>query len=430
MPLLTRRQFIGTATVAAAAGVVALRPTDQGAPYEPYFTTLNQALKAAGIGTPTLVIDRARLHANAEHVQAHVQNRLHLRLVNKSLACMPLLDELSKLTGTQRQMVFNLPYLQLLTQQRPQSDVLMGKPLPVAAAARFYAQPPKSASASGFDPSRQLQWLVDTPERLRQYRDLARAQKQPMLVNIEIDVGLHRGGVPDLDVMKTMVQLMAEEPLLHWAGLMGYEAHTEKIPEIGGLREQSRAHSKQTYQRMLNFMQASPLKAARDQLTLNTAGSPSFKLHDGSGAANEVSVGSAMVKPSDFDTPLLTDMQPAAFIATPVLKTGRFVAPDGVEPLSTAAGWWDPNQRASLFIYGGHWLANPVAPAGLSPSGLIGPSSNQQILLGSGKQALHPDDFVFLRPTQSEAVLQQFGDIAVYENGRITEMWPVFPAQA
>src|SRR5260221_426645 len=111
MPLLTRRQFIGTASVAAAAGMVALRPTDHGAPYEPYFATLNQALKAAGIGMPTLVIDRARLHANAAHVHAHVQSRLHLRLVNKSLACLPLLDELSKLTGTQRQMVFNLPYL-------------------------------------------------------------------------------------------------------------------------------------------------------------------------------------------------------------------------------------------------------------------------------------------------------------------------------
>lgn len=430
MPRLTRRQFIGTASVAAAAGVLALRPTDHGAPYEPYFATLNQALKAAGIGTPTMVIDRARLHANAAHVQAHVQNRLHLRLVNKSLACLPLLDELSKITGTQRQMVFNLPYLQLLTQQRPQSDVLMGKPLPVAAAARFYAQPSTHAPTSGFEPARQLQWLIDTPERLQQYRDLARAHQQSMLVNIEIDVGLHRGGVPDLDVMKTMVQLIAEEPLLHWSGLMGYEAHTEKIPEIGGLREQSRAHSKQAYQRFADFMQASPLKAARDKLTLNTAGSPSFKLHDGKGAANEVSVGSAMVKPSDFDTPLLTDMLPAAFIATPVLKTGRFLAPDGVEPLSAAAGLWDANQRQSLFIYGGHWLADPVAPAGLSPSGLIGPSSNQQILLGSGKQALRPDDFVFLRPTQSEAVLQQFGDIAVYEKGRITEMWPVFPAQA
>ena len=106
---LTRRQFMGTAAVAAAAGVVALHPIDQGAPCAPYFATLNQALKAAGVGTPTLVIDRARLRANAQHVQQHVQGKLHLRLVNKSLPCLPLLDELGQLCATQRQMVFNLP---------------------------------------------------------------------------------------------------------------------------------------------------------------------------------------------------------------------------------------------------------------------------------------------------------------------------------
>lgn len=426
MPILSRRGFIGATGIAAVAGAITLRPTDKGAPYESYFADLNQALKAAGIATPIMVIDRERLHANARHVHKHVQGRLQLRLVNKSLPCLPLLDELGKLTGSQRQMVFNLPYLQLLTQQRPHSQVLLGKPLPAAAAARFYA----AAPTSGFDARRQLQWLVDTPERLKQYRDLARGLKQAMRVNIEIDVGLHRGGVPDLDVMKQMVQLIQEEPLLQWSGLMGYDAHTEKIPEVAGLRDKARLHSKQTYQHFADFMRASPLKAEREMLTLNTGGSPSFKLHDGSGAANEVAVGSAMVKPTDFDTPLLTDLVPAAFIATPLLKTGPFVAPDGVEELSAAAGWWDPNQRHAHFIHGGHWLARPESPAGLSPSGLIGPSSNQQILLGSGRQALRPDDFVFLRPTQSEAVLQQFGDIAVYEKGRITEMWAVFPAQA
>ena len=426
MLLLSRRGFMGATGIAAVAGAITLRPTDNGAPYEPYFSALNQALKTAGIATPTMVIDRERLHANAGHVQAHVQGRLQLRLVNKSLPCLSLLDELAKLTGTSRQMAFNLPYLQLLTQQRPHTQVLLGKPLPVAAAARFYA----AAPTSGFDASRQLQWLVDTPERLKQYRDLARGLKQPLRVNIEIDVGLHRGGVSDLDGMKQMVQLIQEEPLLQWSGLMGYDAHTEKIPDVAGLRDKARLHAKQTYQRFADFMRASPLQKERETLTLNTGGSPSFKLHDGSGAANEVAVGSAMVKPTDFDTPLLTDLVPAAFIATPLLKTGPFVAPDGVEELSAAAGWWDPNQRHAHFIYGGQWLARPESPAGLSPSGLIGPSSNQQILLGSGKQALRPDDFVFLRPTQSEAVLQQFGDIAVYEKGRITEMWPVFPAQA
>jgi D-serine deaminase-like pyridoxal phosphate-dependent protein len=61
-------------------------------------------------------------------------------------------------------------------------------------------------------------------------------------------------------------------------------------------------------------------------------------------------------------------------------------------------------------------------------SGLYGNSSNQQALLGSGTQQLQADDYVFFRPRQSEAVLQQFGDIAVMENRKITDRWPVMAA--
>jgi D-serine deaminase-like pyridoxal phosphate-dependent protein len=426
---LSRRQFI-TAAGITAVGAAALKPRAHGAPHDPYFKGIGQALRQAGIGQPTLVLDLARLRDNAQHVHGHIGGRMGLRLVNKSLPCLSLLDELSRLCHTQRQMVFNLPYLQLLASQRPDSDILMGKPLPVAAAAQFYAHRPSSA----FDPARQLQWLVDTPTRLQQYRDLARAQRQPMRLNIEIDVGLHRGGVPDAAVLQEMITLLQSEPLLRWSGLMGYDAHTEKIPDVGGLRTYARTHSKALYQEMAQHMArhmaASPLNTTREPLTLNTGGSPSYRLHDGSGAANELSVGSAMVKPSDFDTDLLADLQAAAYIATPVIKSGPWVAPDGVAWLGHLVASWDPNQRHGVFIYGGNWLAKPVSPEGLTDSGLIGHSSNQQLLVGSGQQALSPDDWVFWRPTQSEAVLQQFGDIAVYDQGRISAMWPVFPAQA
>ena len=426
MPTFSRRQFITTASLAAVGTVAAVRPGEHGAQHDTYFQGLQAALRQAGVGSPTLVIDRERLQANAQQVMHNIGGRMQLRLVNKSLPCLPLLDALMQLTGSQRQMVFSLPYLQLLTQQRPKVDVLLGKPLPVAAAAQFYAR----RAASSFDPSQQLQWLVDTPQRLQQYRDLARAQKQAMRINIEIDVGLHRGGVADEAALQAMIQLLQSEPLLQWSGLMGYDPHTEKIPDLPGVRQQARDQAKTVYQRMNDIMQASRLAKPAGQLTLNTAGSPTYRLHDGTGAANEVSIGSAMVKPTDFDTPLLSDLTAACFIATPVIKSGPFQAPDGVEWIGKLAKLWDANQRHGVYIYGGHWLAQPVSPAGLAPSGLIGPSSNQQLLLGSGQQALQPDDFVFMRPTQSEAVLQQFGDIAVYSQGRITDWWPVFPAQA
>ena len=43
---------------------------------------------------------------------------------------------------------------------------------------------------------------------------------------------------------------------------------------------------------------------------------------------------------------------------------------------------------------------------------------------------LQVDDWIFLRPTQSEFVFLQFGDIAVYDRGRIVDNWPVFTMQA
>jgi D-serine deaminase-like pyridoxal phosphate-dependent protein len=52
------------------------------------------------------------------------------------------------------------------------------------------------------------------------------------------------------------------------------------------------------------------------------------------------------------------------------------------------------------------------------------------MLNGSRSVPLRPDDFVFFRPTQSEAVFLQFGDLLVYEDGRITERWPTFPVSA
>lgn len=425
MAMLNRRRWLGLAALAGGAAAIGLRPAETGAPHDAFFTRLSQALRDAGLTQPTLVIDRERLHANARQVRANLGRGLALRLVNKSLPCLPLLDEVARLTGTQRQMVFNLPYLRLLAEQRPDSDVLLGKPFTVAAAAQMLAQPPRS----GFDSSKQVQWLIDSPARLAQYRDLARGQRLPLRINLEIDVGLHRGGVPDEATLQQVIALLREEPLLRWSGLMGYDAHTEKIPDIGSTRADARAHVLQTYRTRLKAMQASGLMPVDGALTLNTGGSPTYRLHREDGPANEVAVGSALVKPSDFDTPLLADLQAAAWIATPVLKVQGFVAPNGVEPIGQAAQLWDRNQRTAHFIHGGHWLAHPVSPAGLQASGLIGPSSNQQLLLGSGRQGLQPDELIFFRPTQSEAVLQRFGDIAVVEGDRVVAMWPVFPAR-
>ena len=68
-----------------------------------------------------------------------------------------------------------------------------------------------------------------------------------------------------------------------------------------------------------------------------------------------------------------------------------------------------------------------LPPPGLQRNAIWGHSTNQDMLNGSAQVELAVGDHVFLRPQQSEFVFLQFGDIAVYEQGRIVDTWPVFP---
>ncbi len=163
-------------------------------------------------------------------------------------------------------------------------------------------------------------------------------------------------------------------------------------------------------------------------LTLNGAGSPTYRLHGADSPLTEVAVGSALLKPTDFDLDLLADFEPAAFIATPVLKAIDGLHLPGPDWAGRAWAAWDPNRRRSFFIYGGKWMARCASPAGLADNALYGSSSNQALLNASAAVDLAVDDHVFLRPTQSEAVLLQFGELLAVRGARIEARWPVLPA--
>jgi D-serine deaminase-like pyridoxal phosphate-dependent protein len=162
-------------------------------------------------------------------------------------------------------------------------------------------------------------------------------------------------------------------------------------------------------------------------MTLNTAGSPTYALHLADPYANEVSIGSAFVKPTHFDLPMLQDLQPAAFIAEPVLKVMDPVRFPRREGQTAALNILDPNSRRGFFLYGGYGDAKPVSPRGLRFSLHWG---GRGMLAGSAKVELAQDDFVFMRPTESEGVFLQFGDIAVYDGQDITAWWPTFRIHA
>jgi D-serine deaminase-like pyridoxal phosphate-dependent protein len=379
-----------------------------------YFSALNTLLRNIGSGMPRLVVDLDRLDRNVDRLlELHAPE--DLRLVAKSLPSPDLLNYLFRRLGYERLMVFHLPFLLQIVERFPAADILMGKPLPVAAMRRFYRGRPVNA----FDDTYQLQWLVDTEERLLQVVDLSRDVGRRITVSIELDIGMHRGGLQSTDELGVMLDTVrGYHDELRLGGFMGYDAHVPKAPWPRTVKGALR-HAKKRYAKFLEFAFEGWSDLEEGDWCVNGAGSPTIAMHHEESPLNDYSIGSALVKPAGFDLPSLANFEAAAWIATPVLKRRRGVRVPFVEKLPSRG-------RDTLFIYGGKWMARPCYPEGVQENAAYGVSSNQQMLTVPRDSEVAVDDYVFLRPTQSEAVFLQFGDLCMTRGDRHVGNWPVF----
>lgn len=426
----SRRQWLLGAG-ALGVGTLLIKPDDHGQPHTAYFRQLQHLLHQQGLGQPLLMVDQVRLEANIERVRRHLAaQRLPCRLVVKSLPSLPLLQQISTRLHTHRYMVFNLAMLDtlLVHHQGQPIDILFGKPQATAAIVtwlerRQHTQPLALAALLA-----QIQWLVDSPARLSELDALAQRLGVQLRVNLELDVGLHRGGFTSVGAFAQALDRVLGIAHLRFAGVMAYDAHVAKMPNVAGMQQRAWAVVQDTLQQVKAHCVQRDLDL--DQLTFNSGGSPTYQRHAKHTEASEVAMGSAFVQPVDFDDTVM-DHQPACWIATPVLKQVNPALIPALEWAASMRQWWDPNLAQGVFIHGGQWLARSESPQGLQRSGLYGVSSNQELWLGSVAQQLKVNDWVFFRPTQSEAVFLQFAEVFSYHSATATlTRWSVFPASA
>jgi len=416
-----RKILLGGLAAGATAATWGIKPADIGQNHSPYFVSLSDALDNKQLAKPTLVVDKEKLLKNIAVLKQHIGTRFDYRIVVKSLPSIDLVKLVMEESASKKLMVFHQPFLTLVANEIPHSDVLMGKPMPVAAAAKFYQN--EKNSPTSFKSEQQLQWLIDSPQRLKQYQELAISLNQKMNINVELDVGLHRGGVNSDSDLLDMLHFMEKSELLTFSGFMGYEPHIGSVP--GGI-ESNRDKVMDRYRHYVALAEQTLGRSIQD-LCLNSAGSPTYQLYDkGDFPQNELSAGTCLVKPTHYDLDTLSDHIPASYIATPVIKSIDHTDIPGVDGLGDVMAAWDPNRAQTFFTYGGFWKAEPESPKGISVNPLFGRSTNQEMYNGSKSISLKQDDWIFMRPTQSEFVFLQFGDIALYENGEIKSLWPVF----
>lgn len=361
-----------------------------------YFDRLDSILRDAGQARPCLIVDRDRLDHNISLARSRA--RLPVRVVAKSLACLPLLDRACEGLGAIGLMTFSATMLETLLAEKPTYSHLMGKPLPTPAVSQVLASHPSASD--------QVTWLVDTPERAKQLSVLAEQHDCTLRIALELDVGLHRGGVIPTE-MSQQIATLNEHKNLRFVGVMGYEPHLTKLPFPFHNAAQTTVNN--------------ALMAAKGLELVNTAGSMTFSRYGPEHGATEISLGSVLLKPSDFDLADTKGFEPALFIAAPILKYLPGNPMPGPAWLSRLIG---RGRRADLAIYGGYWKGQPVHPPGYKYSGVFGHSSNQEVWSGPHLSASPVDLFAFVRPSQSEAILPEFGEILVISEDRVIDHWP------
>ena len=415
----------------AAGGTVLgyfMKPEDTGGPYNDYFANINRTLRDAGIGLPVIIVDLDSVDHNISRVKQTLAKPLNYRVVSKSLPSKELLAYIMKNAETNRIMAFHQPFLEMLAGLDNEMDVLLGKPLLVDSVDKFYQPIPQEKKEKL---SQQIQWLVDTDERLLKMLELATRQGIHLLINLEIDVGLHRGGARDNRELDGMLRtISANKKYFSFTGFMGYEAHVPHAPPVISSMEGAFEDAMDKYTSFFNFSRNKYPELFQGDLTFNSGGSKTHQMFPKDLPVNDIAAGSAIVKPSTFDT--LKDHKPALFIAAPIIKKIEGVQIPFLDFAANLIEWWDPAMQNSFYLYGGGWAADITSPPGIRMNELTADPPNQNLLPnqslynGSTQIPINVGDFVFFHPQQGDAI-SQFQEMLVLRDQKIIDTWKSFP---
>ena len=434
IPCNMRKLKIGI-TLALIAGIVYLicvKPRKTKSEYQPYFASLNKALKANRGGESAGIIDLDRLDNNVEVVSRKLDGKFKLRLVTKSLPSLDLLRYLMAKANTNRLMLFSEPYIaEVLNGFNADSlDMLLGKPLPADAFERLSAN-------KGWD---SINWLVDTKQRLNEYIAIAKKKNAHIKLSLEIDVGLHRGGFETPQQLAEVVEIMkANKDYVHLTGLMGYDGHVPYVPfyfNKDKAVKRAFVNVQQAYAGFVDELKKYYDAAYVGGLILNSGGShtyfyyPEFKAFT---PVNEIAMGSGFLQPEQFSELEAFGHQPALFLSSPVLKKIETSKLPHAEKLSPLVNLWDPNLKVSYYMLGGGWPGEVVAPCGLKRNyfwdenglGYTNMLPNQSILSSSDENNLNVGDFVFYHAWEGDGMLA-FKKIVLIRHGTIVGEWDTY----
>lgn len=363
-----------------------------------------------GIGAPVAVLDLEACEHNIAEMRARAAG-LPIRLASKSIRVRGLIERVLAGSGYRGVLAYSAAEGRWLAGHGV-TDVLVAYPTVDSATV---------ADVAASDELRErITFMADLPEHLRLLD--AASGGRPVRVCLDVDssldigpahLGVHRSSVHTPTQAAEFARLAAGFDTIRLVGLMFYDAQIAGMQDTGPAIRLVKRKSAEELRVRRQAVRAAVEEHA--ELELVNAGGTGSLHADWDTSVTELAAGSGLFTPALFDAYDDTELRPAAYFASPVVRKPQrdiVVAFSGGYAASGVAG---PSRSP-----------RPVHPEGLRLIRAEGAGEVQTPLRGKAARDLQLGDVVWFRHAKAGEMCERFQEIVLVRDGEIVDRLPTY----
>lgn len=361
-------------------------------------------------GAPVAALDMGACEHNIAEMRSRAAG-LPIRLASKSIRVRGLIDRVLAEPGYHGVLSYSAAEACWLAKHGV-SDALVAYPtVDVATIAEVAADPVLRERVT---------FMADLPEHLQLIDKAAGGQRVRVCLDVDssldlgpVHLGVHRSSVHSAREAAEFARLATSFASIALVGLMFYDAQIAGMQDTGpAIRLVKRRSAEDLRRRRLEVREA---VASYTELELVNAGGTGSLHADWDPSVTELAAGSGLFTPTLFDEYDDTDLRPAAFFASPVVrKPKRDIA------VTFSGGY------AASGVAGPSRSPRPVHPEGLQLMRTEGAGEVQTPLQGKAARDLQVGDLVWFRHAKAGEMCERFNEIVLVRDGQVTDRLPTY----
>ena len=277
-----------------------------------------------------------------------------------------------------------------------------------------------AAVAADPDLRTRVTFMADLPDHLRLLADAAGSGSVRVCLDVDssldlgpVHLGVRRSAVHTAAEATVFAEIAASIPAVDLVGMMFYDAQIAGMQDTGPMIRAMKKRSLAELTERRQAVHAAVAKRAPLEF-VNAGGTGSLHLVGGD-VVTELTAGSGLFAPSLFDGYDDTDLRPAAYFASPVVRKPR------TDIAVTFSGGYIASGPA-----GKTRVPRPVHPEGLALIGTEGAGEVQTPLQGKAAEALRVGDTVWFRHGKAGEMCERFDEIALVRDGVVVDRTPTY----